>query len=54
MFLKYKYFGILTKDKPDENEDQMQYDEFFCFRLVYLSVILCAAEVSVFPMIQWK
>ena len=52
MFLRYKYFGILTKDKPDENEDQMRYDGFFCFRLVYISVILCVTEVSVLPMIQ--
>ena len=35
MFLRYKYFGILTKDKPEENEDQMKYDAFFCFRFLH-------------------
>ena len=34
MFLRFKFFGKLTKDKPEENEDQMKYDGFFCFRFV--------------------
>ena len=33
-FLAFKYFGILTKDGPDENEDEMKYDAFFCYRFV--------------------
>ena len=33
MFLRYKYFGILTKDQPEENENEMKYDAFFCHRL---------------------
>ena len=32
MFLRFKYFGKLPKDKPEENEDQMRHDAFFCFR----------------------
>ena len=35
MFLRYKYFGYLTKDKPEENEAEMRYDAFFCYRLAY-------------------
>ena len=34
LFLGYRFFGILTKDKPVENEDEMKYDAFFCFRFV--------------------
>ena len=34
MFLRFRIFGKLTKDKPEENEDEMKYDAFFCFRLV--------------------
>ena len=31
-FLGYKYFGILTKDNEEENEAEMKYDAFFCYR----------------------
>ena len=34
MFLRFRIFGTLAKDKPEENEDEMKYDAFFCFRLV--------------------
>ena len=34
MFLRFKYFGKLPKEKPDRNEAQMQNDAFFCFRFV--------------------
>ena len=42
MFLRYKYFGKLKKDKPQENEDQMKYDAFFCVRSL-LSYFICKA-----------
>ena len=35
MFLRYMYFGKLPKDKPEENEAEMRYDAFFCFRFVF-------------------
>ena len=35
-FLGFKYFGILTKDPPMQNEAEMKYDGFFCFRFVGL------------------
>ena len=35
MFLRFRIFGKLTKDKPGENEDEMKYDAFLCFRFVY-------------------
>ena len=28
MFLRYRFFGTLTKDKPEVNEDEMKYDAF--------------------------
>ena len=31
-FLGYRLFGILGKEDPEENEDQMKYDAFFCYR----------------------
>ena len=34
MFLRFRIFGKLTKDKPEENEDEMKYDAFLCYRLV--------------------
>ena len=34
MFLRFKYFGKLPKGKLEENEDQMRYDAFFCYRFV--------------------
>ena len=34
MFLRFRIFGTLTKDKPEENEGEIKYDAFFCFRLV--------------------
>ena len=33
-FLGYKYFGILTKDNEEENEAEMKYDAFFCYRYI--------------------
>ena len=36
MFLRFLCFGKLTKDKPEENEDQMRNDAFFCFRSVFV------------------
>ena len=35
-FLGYRIFGILAKDDPEENEDEMKYDAFFCFRFELL------------------
>ena len=34
MFWRYRICGKLTKDKPEENEDEMKYDAFLCYRLV--------------------
>ena len=33
-FLGYKYFGILTKDNEEENEAEIKYDAFFCYRYI--------------------
>ena len=43
MFLRFKYFGYLTEDKPEENEDQMRNDAFFCFRFVFYKKLILYA-----------
>ena len=46
MFLRYKYFGKLKKDKPQENEDEMKYDAFFCVRSLLSYFIFKAITVE--------
>ena len=52
MFLRYRIFGTLTKDNPEENEDQMKYDAFFCFRsVIELPELLMTIRSDVLVMI---
>ena len=44
-FLKFKYFGKLGKDAPEENEVEMKYDAFFCFRFVLKFYFSFSSEV---------